>query len=376
MKVLHTESSVNWGGQEYRILDQMSWLETHGHQTGLAARPGSDIAARAAAIGLTVHTINYTGHYNPFAIMRMRSIVKRHGYEIADCHGSRDVITQAFARDLAPVIRTRHLSQPLKNKLHRRLQWRHGSDAVIATAEYIKEEILAKGLAPEASIHVIGEWADEAFFDISRRAQHRNDVRAEFTVPKDEPLVAVVGMLRGDKAQEHLIRAIAEMKRRFRPVTALIIGTITNTQSTYEKELQELAARLGVADAVRFTGYRNDVPRLTQAANILAITSIAVEAQSRTAPQAFASLTPVVASDVGGVSELVQPFETGWLVPPGNAAAYANAFEEILDEPGRTKGITKRARVLAESTLRIDVKMAETLAVYENRIRNTKGLFT
>ncbi|MBT7571293.1 MAG: glycosyltransferase family 4 protein [Rhodospirillaceae bacterium] len=365
MKVLHTESSVNWGGQEYRILDQMNWLVANGHQCGLAARAGSDIAARAAAMGLSVHAVAYQGHYNPTAIRKIRAIVKRHGYQIADCHGSRDVMTQAFARDLAPVIRTRHLSQPLKNKLHRRLQWRHGSDAVIATAQCIKDEILNKGLAAATRIHVIGEWADDAFFDISGRAQHQEDVRAEFQVPAGDALVAVVGMLRGDKAQEHLIHTTAEMKRRGHPITALIVGSATNTQDTYEAELRALAAKLGVTDRVRFAGYRDDVARLTQGADILAITSTAVEAQSRTAPQGFASLTPVVASNIGGVAELVRPGETGWLVAPGDARAYADAFIAILGVPDKATEVTRRARELAEASLRIQPKMAETLMVYD-----------
>ncbi|MDP6429400.1 MAG: glycosyltransferase family 4 protein [Rhodospirillales bacterium] len=368
MKVLHTESSVNWGGQEYRILDQMAWLAENGHHTGLAARPGSDIADRAHAANLSVHLVDYTGHYNPFAILHVRSLVKRHGYQIADCHGSRDVMTQAFARDLAPVIRTHHLSQPLKNKLHRRLQWRWGSDAVIATAQCIKDEILAKGLAPNERIHVVGEWADDAFFDISRRREYRTEVRAEFDVPETSALIAVVGMLRGDKAQEHLIRAAAEMKRRARPVTALIVGSVTNTQSDYENELRTLASELGVTGDIRFAGYRNDVARLTQGADILAITSIAVEAQSRAALQAFASLTPVVASRIGGVGELVRAGETGWLVPPGDAIAYADAFCEILDGPEAAASITAGARQLAEASLRIDAKMAETLALYERLV--------
>ena len=374
MKVLHTESSVNWGGQEYRILDQMDWLAANGHRCGLAARPGSDIASRAAARGLTVHQVNYTGHYNPFAVIHVRAIVKRHGYQIADCHGSRDVMTQAFARNLAPVIRTRHLSQPLKNKLHRRLQWALGSDAVIATAQCIKDEILDKALAPAERIHVIGEWADAAFFDISGRGDHRKDVRAEFEVPDDHALVAVVGMLRGDKAQEHLIHAAAEMKRRGRPITALIVGAVTNTQSTYGDELRSLAAALGVADMVRFAGYRDDVARLTQGADILAITSVAVEAQSRAAPQGFASLTPVVASNMGGVAELVRPGETGWLVTPGDAVAYADAFAEILDGRQAAAAVTARARLLAETSLRIDAKMAETLAVYEKLIEHNRRI--
>lgn len=236
----------------------------------------------------------------------------------------------------------------------------------------IKDEILAKGLAPKERIHVVGEWADDAFFDISRRRKYRTEVRAEFDVPETSALIAVVGRLRCDKAQEHLIRAAAEMKRRARPVTALIVGSVTNTQSDYENELRALASELSITGDIRFAGYRNDVARLTQGADILAITSIAVEAQSRAAPQAFASLTPVVASRIGGVGELVRAGETGWLVPPGDAIAYADAFCEILDGPEAVASITAGARQLAEASLRIDAKMAETLALYARLIADKK----
>ncbi len=110
MKVLHTESSVNWGGQEYRILEQMQWLEDHGHNAVLAARPASDIALRARNLGLSVREVSYQGHYNPKAIIEVRRIVRRDEIDIADCHGSRDAVTQGFARNICPIIRSRHLS--------------------------------------------------------------------------------------------------------------------------------------------------------------------------------------------------------------------------------------------------------------------------
>jgi len=368
MRILHTESSINWGGQEYRALEQMEWLRDHGHEPFLAARPGSDIAIRAREAGLTVFDVAYTGHYDPRAILAVRRLVKQHNIEIADCHGSRDVMTLAFARGLMPVVRTRHVSQSLKNKLHRRLQWRYGSDHVIATAECIQEEILGKGLAPAEKISVVGEWAGESFFDVSRKDEYRREVRREFDVPEGSPLVCVVGMLRGDKAQEVLIETIAELKKRDRDVVALIVGSVTNSQDTYDQKLISLAKDLGVSDQVRFTGYREDIPRLTQACDAQVITSISVEAQSRTVPQAFASQTPVVASRVGGVSELVSDGETGRLVGIKDVSAYADALIDIFDNEAATSHMVETALAFAEQNLRMDAKMEDTIAIYEDLI--------
>ena len=361
MRVLHTESSVNWGGQEFRILDQMVWLRAHGYETALAARAESEIARRAGALDLTVREMAYAGHYNPRQILAARRLK---GFDVVDCHGSRDGATHGFARDVTPVVRTRHLSQPLKPKLHRQLQWRWGCDRAIATATVIKDELVTRGYMAASQIDVVGEWADAAFFDVAAKDAHRRDVRVEFAVPGDRPLVMFVGMLRGDKAPEILIDAAAELRRRARPIVAVIVGGDTHSQAGYETFLRERAASRNVTEDVRFAGYRNDVARLTQAADALAITSIAVEAQSRAAPQAFAARTPVIASRIGGVPELVTPGETGWLVTPGHAAGYADALEQLLDDRANTDRQIGTARALAERTLTIDVKMGETLDAY------------
>ena len=364
MNILHTESSINWGGQEYRALEQMEWLQANGHTAVLAARPGSDIGDRARAAGLTVFDVAYTGHYDPRAIQSVRNLIRKNRIEIADCHGSRDVMTLAFARGLIPVIRTRHVSQSLKNKLHRRLQWRYGSDHIIATAECIRDEIIKKGLASSDKISVVGEWAGDAFFDLSRKEDYRLDVRHEFAVPDGHSLVCVVGMLRGDKAQELIIEMVAELKSRGRDVVALIIGSVTNSQSNYDQKLKSRAEQLGVTAAIRFTGYREDIPRLTQACDAQVITSISVEAQSRTVPQAFASSTPVVASRVGGIEELVEDRQSGRLVEIGDVAAYSDALSEIMDNKGATDLMVAKARAFAEKNLRLETKMAQTMLIY------------
>ena len=371
MRILHTESSVNWGGQEYRILDQMIWLAANGHHTALAARPGSALSLKAQAHGLAVHDLPYLGHYNPALILAARRLVRTKRFDIVDTHGSRDGATHGFGRDIAPVIRTRHLSTPMKPKLHRRLQWQWGCDRAIASAQIIKNDLAKKNFLPADRIDVVGEWAADEFFDIAHKDFHRASVRAEFVIPAGRPLLAVVGMLRGDKAQEVLIKVTAELKKRGRPIVALIVGSDTDSAKGYENFLRATADQLGVAEDVRFTGYRDDVARLTQAADILTIMSVAVEAQSRTAPQAFAARTPVIASDIGGVSELVEDGVTGRLVPPGDVTAYADAIERTLDDPTATERIVDTARALAMRDLTMDGKMAASLDSYRAALRSS-----
>jgi glycosyltransferase involved in cell wall biosynthesis len=301
-------------------------------------------------------------------ILQARRLVGKGHFDIVDTHGSRDGATHGFGRDLAPVVRTRHLSTPMKPKLHRRLQWQWGCDRAIATAQIIKNDLAKKGFMPADRIDVVGEWAADEFFDVAHKESHRASVAEEFDLPNGRPVVAVIGMLRGDKAQEILIKIAAEMRERGRPIIALIVGSDTDSAKGYENLLRAIAQQLGVTDDVRFTGYRDDVARLTQAADIQVITSIAVEAQSRTAPQAFASRTPMIASRVGGVAELVEDGVTGRLVPPNDVTAYANAIEDMLDNPSARERMVDAARALAERDLTMERKMSATLDSYRSAL--------
>ena len=368
MRILHTESSDKWGGQEFRIIEQMQWLAGHGHTPFLAARPDSEILRRAGDCGLEGRAVDFHGQYNPRAILAARRLVKLEGIQVADCHGGRDGATLGFCRDLCAVVRSRHTTQAMKGRWRNRMQWRLGCDHAIATARRIRETILGAGLMAPEKISVIGEWAGDAFFATRDKQEHRASVRAEFAVPEDRELVVVVGMLRGDKAQENLILTVDEMRRRGRPIHGLVVGSGIASHPEYSQSLHDLVDRLGLADFISFAGYRDDVPRLTQAADALMITSIAVEAQSRAAPQAFASLTPVIASRIGGVAELVCPGQTGWLVTPASPAEYADALSEVFGHPEKAAATVKKARALAEDKLRIDARMADTLAVYQSII--------
>ena len=371
MRILHSESSANWGGQEYRTLEQLRWLADHGHAVALAAPPGGAIAGQAREAGIPLYPIEFHGQFDPRAILRAHRAVSAHGAEIVDCHGSRDGAAFAFARGLCPVVRSRHIAQPLKGKLRRRLMWRRGCDHVIATAECVKLGLVAAGLVPSEGVTVIGEWAADAFFDTTRRQEWRAAVRREFSIPEGRPLVSVIGMVRDDKAQDVLIQTLDELRRRGRPVNALIVGSAPPGQEAYERSLRDLARELGLVDHVVFTGYRDDVPRLAQASDALVVTS-RIEAQSRTVPQAFASAVSVVASRVGGVAELVTPGETGWLVEAGDVAGYADALAAIFDAPEEARRVTERARLYAERNLTQAGKMAQIMALYEALVGNRK----
>lgn len=373
LRVLHTESSRNWGGQEYRILDQIRWLLDQGYGAALAAPEDSEIFARARRWGVPAHAVSFRGSYSPKAIAEIRRLVKQERFTVIDAHGMHDATTVGCAADLCRVVRSLHIYTSQKKTLLRRLAWRWSFHHAIATAECIKRQLVTLGFKRPEEISVVGEWAGAEFFDVRSTGQARREVRREFGLPEDGVVFAVIGMLRPDKGQNHFVRAAARYLATNRDAHFLIVGGAARQHGEYEQSLRALVGRLALEPRVIFTGYREDVARIMRATDAVVITSTTVEAQSRVVPQAFAGRIPVLAARVGGVPELVVHKETGWLVDIGDDVGFAQGLVSIVSDRREAERIVGNAGRFADRCLTMDCKMDETMSVYE-RAGQAKGL--
>ena len=135
---------------------------------------------------------------------------------------------------------------------------------------------------------------------------------------------------------------------------------------TERPALQSLARELGIGDVVHFLGYRRDLPRIAAAADV-AVLSSDNEGTPVSLIEAAAAGTPAVATDVGGVAEVVAP-ETGMLVPPGDELAFARALVEIVSEPELRQAMGERARERALRRYSIDRLLQAIAGLYEELV--------
>lgn len=365
MRILHTIPGRNWGGMEHRTIEQVKWLLAHNHQVWLAAPEDGEPYRRAKALGLPVVPLCFDPPSR--AVPALRRFIRQNGVEIMDAHVTRDAKAGLFCLDLCAQVRSRHVNQYLKPSLTRRLQWRM-ADHVITVAECTRQDLMRDGIIDPARSCSIGGWADERFFDLPDPVATRARLRAEIGIPDGATAIFCVGMLRPDKGQNFLLDALHLLKARGLELTLVLAGSATAESAEYEAGLKRQAQGL----AVHFLGYREDVSELMQTADLVVIPSL-TEAQPRVAVQAFATGRPVVASSVGGVPEIVKDGETGWLVPPAQPEALADAIARVLADPAATARVAAGARALAETRMRFDHRMAETLATYETAIRRAKN---
>jgi glycosyltransferase involved in cell wall biosynthesis len=216
------------------------------------------------------------------------------------------------------------------------------SDALVAVSPEVRDDLVRLGVAPRSKFVVV-----RLGLDLERRIAApegaRERVRAEWGVDDDQFLVTWLGRMTEIKRVDDLLRAFADLRGRGIDAVLALVGDGPNRDG-----LQRLAEQLGVADAVRFAGFRRDVGSVYAASDAVALTS-ANEGTPVSLIEAMAAGRAVVTTDVGGVRDVVDGGRAGLLVPSGDAEAFADGLEALWRRPElrRELGKAGRGRVVA-----------------------------
>ena len=174
-------------------------------------------------------------------------------------------------------------------------------------------------------------------------------LRAELGIPNDSPLIGSVGRLRPEKAFEVLIEAIAELAEERPDVRLAIAG-----DGPQREVLLRLSDRLGVADRVHLLGYRVDVPDLLAAFDV-AVCCSDFEGGPLSIMEYMGARLPIIATNVGGIPELVHDGETGLLVDPREPTQLASALARLLENRDLAERLASAAYDLRNREYDIDV---------------------
>jgi glycosyltransferase involved in cell wall biosynthesis len=198
---------------------------------------------------------------------------------------------------------------------------RHSVVAIVSPAQ--KAEVLRYGVPPDRIFYLptcmdVGSlqpaYSCKQIADITSCSLHRK-------------ILGYVGRLSVEKGVTYLIDALAMLKVKQAEVHLLIVG-----EGEQRANLQAQVESLGLRQAVKFLGERGDARQIIGALDLLVLPSL-TEGLPNVVLEAFAYKTPVVATAVGGVPELVKDGETGWLVPPRDPRALAQAILNVLSNP-------------------------------------------
>ena len=165
-----------------------------------------------------------------------------------------------------------------------------------------------------------------------------------------------------------LIRAFAQIASRHSEVDLLLAG-----DGPLREDLQRQVSELRIEDRVRFLGVRSDVPKLLQAVDVFALTSVS-EAASLTVLEAMATSLPVVVTNVGGNPEMVRHEVEGLLVERGDADACATALHRLLDDPSLARRLGDAGRRRVEERYRLEQTVENYHQLYRRLCNLDRGI--
>jgi glycosyltransferase involved in cell wall biosynthesis len=180
-------------------------------------------------------------------------------------------------------------------------------------------------------------------------------------VRRPRRIITTVANLRGEKGHEVLIDAAAIACRRHPDLRFQLVGD-GPMRAAHERQVREY----GLSDNVLFLGHRDDVPALLASSDLFVLPS-RTEAFPNGLVEAMAAALPSVASDVGGIPELIQHGRNGLLVAPGDAPALAQALNALVEDDDRATGLGAAARATIEARYSFDrmVTSFEELYLHE-----------
>ena len=354
MKILHVEAGKHLYGGARQVLYIVEGLAARGVDNLLAC-PASSEMSRQQPAGARVLPMKMGGDGDIGLAVRLARLIRAERPDLVHLHSRRGADTWGgLAAKLAgvPCVLSRRVDNPesrwavaLKYRLY---------DHVITISEGIRQVLLSEGLAPQ-KVSCVRSAVDAAPYlpPVDRAA-----FRAEFGLPPDALVAGVVAQLIPRKGHRYLLSALPGLLERHPDLQVLIFG-----QGPLEAELRAEVESRNLAAAVRFTGFRHDLPRWLGGLNML-IHPADMEGLGVSLLQASAAGVPIVTSRAGGLPEAVQDGVTGILCPPGDVAALAAAIDRLAGDAAlRARfGAAGRARILAEFS--IDAMVDGNLAIY------------
>jgi glycosyltransferase involved in cell wall biosynthesis len=180
-------------------------------------------------------------------------------------------------------------------------------------------------------------------------------------LPAHGPLIGIIGTVHPIKGHEAFLRMAALAAPRLPDATFVIVG-FYDGGSRYYRALLRLRRQLGLDQRVVFTGYIEQVAPVLDRLSAVVITS-STESLPRAALEAMAAARPVVAFDVGGVSELVQDGVTGWLIRFGDVRAMADAVCRMVEAPSEAARLGEGGRTRVRQSFQLNLSTASIEAI-------------
>ena len=351
LHILHSESATGWGGQEIRIFQESQLLLERGHRVSLVCQPTSYLCKKSLAISspnFNCYPLLMKSTANPFSIVSIFKILKKTKADIIHTHSSIDswLVGSVAKLSQIPVIRSRHISIPINNMFPNNLLYSRIPRKIITSGEAISEVVKSVPGVNPGNVKSVSAGVDFRRFDFKINGIK---IREELGVNPGEPLIGKIGVIRGWKGYNYLLEAAPIILKKFPDARFVFVGNGPGFEQT-----KSIAKSLGLEQKLTFLGHRDDIPEIMAGLDIQVLASFAGEGTPQVIPQAFAMKTPLVATRVGSIPEMLGQGKRGILVEPKNSVDLANGIINLIENPGIRNELAEKGYEFCRNELGVD----------------------
>ena len=372
IRVCHIISADLWAGAETQMASTMAYL---------VKQPGIDVSAvlfndgRLAdalrQLDVPVVVLDETRTSTLGLLLGLIRFLRAEQFDLVHVHKYKDGVLGTIAARLAGVplvVRTMHgLAEPLRGWKHvksrvyetlDRLTLQHFVDLIIAVSQRMTQSLWESGYAP-TMVTCIQNGLDLRQVTSTRPS---GEVRRSLGVEPECFVIGTVGRLSAVKGHTHLLRAANRIASTSRSSRFVFVG-----DGPLKSDLEAEAARLQISQVCRFPGARRDVYDVVSAMDVFVLPSLN-EGLPMSLLEAMTLGRPVVASEVGGIPEVIQHRVNGLLVPPGDEQGLARACLELTHDRELALTLGASARQTIEDAFSHERSGLALLNVYESMV--------
>lgn len=353
MKLLHVIEDLGVGGIERLLEDLLPQLRNSGHDIEvLCLWQGGTIAERLQENGIRVHIAGVRSYWNPAQVSRVIRTIRDMKMDLVHAHGSFANVFMGLASLLPgfpPFVIQHHTlwtggvfrRQVIAEKTAARRAAR-----VLCVSQAAADSLTDAGIASREKVRVVYNGIVIDRFPVSAGTNRRR--------------IICVGSLAPHKGHVILLEAFRRVMQSLLDVTLTLVGD-GSERSRIEQEIERHSLR----DHVQLTGIVEDVQGVLSSAGLFVFPSIEREGLGIAILEAMSSGLSVIASDCGGIREIVEHGVTGLLVPPGDARFLADAIIRLITDQDEADQLAAAGRALIESRFTIDSTCRELMSIYE-----------
>lgn len=364
MNILQILPELNVGGVETGTLDLAKYLVRQGHKA-VVVSAGGELVRELESSGAKHYQLP-VAKKSIISIVKtiplLAEIIKKEEIDIVHARSRVPAWIAYFAcRKTRIILITTCHGYYSKHLFSQVMGW---GRRVIVLSNVIARHMIEDFGVPHERIRLVARSVDlEKFQYLSPDKKRKEDFS-----------VGIIGRLTPLKGHKDFIKAMAKVARTVPRLKIWIVGDAPSSREAYKEELQVLVRRLGLWHCTEFLGTQRDIPTILSQLDVLVLATTTHEAFGRVIIEANAAGVPVVATEVGGVVDIVENNKTGLLVAPSDPGGMAEAVLRIFKDPALAQGLAEKAYEKLKSKYNVELMVKNTLDVYRDALNNFKVL--